>query len=61
MLIDQYRPFVEHHVKQSEHQWLLTEYQGLDASFLLTSVPVEIALADLYEGVGFESSEKSFD
>lgn len=61
VLVDQYRPFVEHHVKQSEHQWLLTEYQGLDTSFSLASVPVEIALADLYEGIEFESSEKSFD
>ncbi|MFG6104515.1 Uma2 family endonuclease [Leptothoe sp. EHU-05/26/07-4] len=59
VLIDQYRPFVEHHVKQSEHQWLLTEYQGLNASFELVSVPVEIALADLYEGIEFETSEES--
>ncbi|MEA5466916.1 Uma2 family endonuclease [Leptothoe sp. PORK10 BA2] len=57
VLIDQYRPFVEHHVKQSEHQWLLTEYQGLDAAFSLMSVPVEIALADLYEGIEFESAD----
>ncbi len=59
MLIDQYRPFVEHHVKQSENQWLLTEHQGLDTSFSLISVPVEIALADLYEGIEFETPEES--
>ncbi|MEM1251367.1 MAG: Uma2 family endonuclease [Cyanobacteria bacterium P01_H01_bin.21] len=59
VLIDQYRPFVEHHTKQSEHQWLLTEYQGLEASFLLASVQVEIALADLYEGIEFETAEDS--
>ncbi|MEM9908291.1 MAG: Uma2 family endonuclease [Cyanobacteria bacterium P01_D01_bin.44] len=58
VLIDQYRPFVEHHVKQSKHQWLLTEYQGLDASLSLISVPVEIALADLYEGVEYEVPDK---
>lgn len=55
VLIDQYRPYVEHHVKQSENQWLLTEYQGLKASFPLVSVPVEIALSDLYEGIEFLS------
>ncbi|MGD1950336.1 MAG: Uma2 family endonuclease [Leptolyngbyaceae cyanobacterium] len=59
VLIDQYRPFVEHQTKQSEHQWLLTEHQRLDASFSLVSVPVEIALADLYEGIEFEAAEDS--
>ncbi|MEO0867265.1 MAG: Uma2 family endonuclease [Cyanobacteria bacterium J06642_11] len=58
VLIDQYRPYVEHHVKQAEHQWLLTEYQGLDASFSLVSVSVEIALADVYEGIEFDTSEE---
>ncbi|WP_348917913.1 hypothetical protein [Adonisia turfae] len=37
----------------------MTEYQGLNASFELVSVPVEIALADLYEGIEFETSEES--
>ncbi|MEA5466912.1 Uma2 family endonuclease [Leptothoe sp. PORK10 BA2] len=57
-LVDQYRPFVEHHVRQSAHQWLLTEYQGVDTSFSLVSVPVKIALADLYEGIKFEAAEE---
>lgn len=61
VLIDQYRPHVEHYVKQAEYQWLFTEYQGLDASFELTSIPVEIALTDLYEGIVFKSSGPSRD
>ena len=57
VLIDQYRPFVEHHVRQSEHRWLLTEYRGLETSFSLVSLPIELSLGDLYEGVDFEAAE----
>jgi Uma2 family endonuclease len=51
LLIDQDRPHVEQYVKQSEHQWLFTEYSGLAARVQLASIPVELALQDLYEGV----------
>jgi Uma2 family endonuclease len=51
LLIDQYRPHVEQYVKQSEHQWLFTEYSGLDARVQISSLPVELALNDLYQGV----------
>ncbi|MEM1238314.1 MAG: Uma2 family endonuclease [Cyanobacteria bacterium P01_H01_bin.26] len=54
LLINQYRPQVEHYVKQTENQWLFTDYSGMEASFKLSSVPVEIALVDLYEAVDFE-------
>lgn len=53
VLIDQYQPSVEQYVKQAEHQWLFTEYGDLEASFTLSSVSVEIALADLYEAIEF--------
>ena len=52
VLIDQYNPHVEQYVKQNVNQWLFTEYRG-DARFKLSSVAVEIALADLYENVEF--------
>ena len=54
VLVDQYSPQVEHFVKQSENQWLLTMYRGLEDSFTLTSVGLEIALADLYEAIDFD-------
>lgn len=53
VLIDQYRPHVDHYVRQTAHQWLFAEYDGLDASFTLASVSVEVALADLYEAIDF--------
>ena len=55
VLIDQYRPHVEHYVKQAANQWLFTEYDSLEATFTLSSVPVEIALTDLYEAIEFEA------
>ncbi|MBD2325522.1 Uma2 family endonuclease [Alkalinema sp. FACHB-956] len=54
VLIDQYQPHVEHYVKQGSHQWLFTEYDGLDQQIMLTSISVEISLVDLYENVVFE-------
>lgn len=56
LLISQYQPRVEHYVKQSENQWLITEYSGLEASLKLSAVAVEIALTDLYEAVEFEAT-----
>ena len=53
VLIDQYRPHVERYERQSANQWLFTEYAGLEGSFVLSSVGVEIAIADLYEAVEF--------
>lgn len=53
VLIDQYQPHVEHYVKQATKQWLFTEYDHLENAFTLASIPVEIALADLYEAVEF--------
>ncbi|NEP20009.1 MAG: Uma2 family endonuclease [Leptolyngbya sp. SIO4C1] len=56
VLVDQYRPQVEHYVKQAPNQWLFTEYSGLETAFKLASVAVEIALADLYEAVEFNEA-----
>lgn len=54
LLIDQSQPHVEQYVKQSANQWLFSEYNGQEAR-LPASLGVEIALADLYENVEFES------
>jgi Uma2 family endonuclease len=53
LLIDQSQMHVEQYVKQSANQWLFTEYNGEDARVLLAAVPVEMAIADLYENVEF--------
>ncbi|GBO52863.1 hypothetical protein APA_664 [Pseudanabaena sp. lw0831] len=53
MLIDQVKPHIERYIKQSEHQWLFIEYYHLDDRFMLSSIDVEVSLADLYENIEF--------
>jgi Uma2 family endonuclease len=54
LLIDQYTPHVEQYSRTESQKWILSEYNGLEASIALKSIPVEILLADLYEGFEFE-------
>jgi len=56
VLVEQYRPHVEHYVKQGDNEWLFTDYSGLESSFKLATVGVEIALVDLYEAVEFDGT-----
>lgn len=53
LLIDQYKPHVERYVKQDVNQWLFTEYSDREAQFTLSTVGVEMTLANLYENVEF--------
>ncbi len=53
LLIDQKKPHVEHYIKQSENQWLFMEYDNLGDQFTLSSIGVEVNLADLYENIEF--------
>ncbi|MGK7882492.1 MAG: Uma2 family endonuclease [Crocosphaera sp.] len=54
ILIDQYTVLVEHFVKTSEHQWMLTEYETKEANLPLNSVNFEINLEELYKRVNFD-------
>ncbi|WP_159788004.1 Uma2 family endonuclease [Sodalinema gerasimenkoae] len=56
LLIHQDRPQVEHYVKQKPQQWLLTDYEGLDATLALESLSLTLSLRDLYEAVDFQTS-----
>lgn len=53
ILIDQSAYRVEQYTKVENHQWLLTEWVGEAAVLQLQSVPVAIALKDLYQRVTF--------
>ena len=57
ILVDQYRFRVEQFTKQSEGQWLFTEYEG-DAILPLKTLN-QISFSDLYEGVEFASEPQS--
>jgi Uma2 family endonuclease len=56
LLIDQYATHVEQYSRTESHKWLFTEYDDPETHILLASIPFEIRLADLYEGIEFESS-----
>ncbi|WP_346291247.1 Uma2 family endonuclease [Sphaerothrix gracilis] len=49
LLIDQYTVHVEHHVKTSPNQWLLSEYSSLDITLTFKSCDCQMSIRDLYE------------
>ncbi|MDF0552863.1 Uma2 family endonuclease [Kamptonema sp. UHCC 0994] len=51
LLIDQYRVQVEQYSKTEANKWIFSEYSSIDDRLTLTSIPVEISLADLYENI----------
>jgi Uma2 family endonuclease len=53
LLIDQTKPHVEHYLKQGANQWLLREYSQLEDRLELTSMRLELSLAEIYENVEF--------
>lgn len=54
LLISQDRPLVEHHVRQSQDQWLLTECAAVDGTLRLASIQCELPLSEIYLKVRFE-------
>jgi Uma2 family endonuclease len=59
ILIDQYKVYVEQFVKTSENKWLLSEYESADAVLALSSLPFQIQLGEIYEGIRFETNAAS--
>ncbi len=49
--IAQDRVHVEHHARQNDNRWLLTEMNALDAVMPLPSLGCEIHLTDIYEDI----------
>ena len=59
ILVEQDEARVECFAKQSDHQWLLSTYSGLDQEMLITCLQVRIPLAAVYEGVELVKQETS--
>jgi Uma2 family endonuclease len=55
ILIDQYEPYIEHFIKQSENEWLLKTYDQKTQNLTLASMEFQISFNDIYEGINFES------
>jgi Uma2 family endonuclease len=49
---------VEQYVKQTDGQWLLTEYFALDAVVNLASIGCTLKLNDIYERITFEPKRR---
>jgi hypothetical protein len=59
ILIDQYKVYVEQFVKTPENKWLLSEYESADDVLALSSLPFQVQLGEIYEGIKFETNAGS--
>jgi hypothetical protein len=48
---------VEQFCKTDDNKWVLSEYDGADEVLVLSSVPFEMSLGEMYDRVDFESEE----
>lgn len=53
VLIAQDRPHVAQFIKQNETDWLMREFNDLEAKFYLSSLDCDLELTEVYEGVTF--------
>lgn len=58
ILIDQKQFHVMQHTKTAEGKWLLSEYEGEDATLELSAIKFLITFPELYEGVDFSNPEE---
>jgi Uma2 family endonuclease len=53
LLIAQDRVHIEHHTRQNERTWLMTETNDPAGTIALASLGVEIPVPEIYAGVSF--------
>ena len=53
ILVSQDEPLCERFTRLADGTWTVASFVGLDSILVLTSVPVEIPLADIFNGVTF--------
>jgi Uma2 family endonuclease len=53
VLVSQDEPVIERFVRQPDGTWVLTVMAGLTGEVAFASVPVRVAMADVYNGVDF--------
>ena len=61
ILIAQDRPYIERFVRQADGVWQLNEARGLEGALELTSIDCTLALAEVYQQVGFDADDDSDD
>lgn len=58
IMIDQYEYFIEQFTKNSEGQWVLTEYESAEDILFLEQIDFQISFSELYAGVNFGIGEE---
>jgi Uma2 family endonuclease len=53
LLVTQERKRVEHYVKQSDYQWLLTVFENESEALIIEGIDCRLTLAEIYENVDF--------
>jgi Uma2 family endonuclease len=56
VLVSQKRPLIERYLRQGDGTWVLLRAAGLQATIRLESVGCDLKLADVFEGVKFETT-----
>ena len=57
VLVAQERPLIERFVRQADDTWVLATFSGLENNFAFATIPVRIAMAEIYSGVEFPESQ----
>ncbi|MEP6923879.1 MAG: Uma2 family endonuclease, partial [Pyrinomonadaceae bacterium] len=55
LLVSQDKPLVEHFTRQSDGNWLLREYRGLNTSLIVESISCNLSLAEIFDRVEFQN------
>ncbi len=55
LLIGQYQIHVEHYIKTSANQWLMSEYKDPSVTLSLSAFEAQIKIVDLYENIDFDN------
>ena len=53
VIVAQEQPYVEHHVKQPDGSWLLSEIRGLEESLPMEAIGCTLPLSEIYHHVTF--------
>ena len=54
LLVNQGEPVIEHYHREEADRWILTTYTGLEASLSLPLGPLEVPLAQIYQGINLK-------
>lgn len=56
ILVNQFGVLVEHHARQADNRWLMTEYKSLSDQVNLSTLPISIPLSVIYESIEWENT-----